>query len=89
MYTFFHNLNAKPFGFTPDPRFLHMAEPHRIALTNVVEVAVKLGLPGNAVTPSARTALEESLSRGPMVPVPANVLLEAPKLNRATTQESS
>lgn len=32
MYTQFYNLREEPFRLTPDPRFLHLAEPHRIAL---------------------------------------------------------
>lgn len=37
MYTAFYNLKEQPFRLTPDPRFLHLAEPHRIALKVLLE----------------------------------------------------
>ncbi len=36
MYTTFYGLNEEPFRLTPDPRFLHLAEPHREVLTSLV-----------------------------------------------------
>jgi general secretion pathway protein A len=32
MYNHYYQLEEQPFRLTPDPRFLHMAEPHRAAL---------------------------------------------------------
>ncbi|HKT48014.1 MAG TPA: ATPase, T2SS/T4P/T4SS family [Candidatus Acidoferrales bacterium] len=32
MYTSFYELREEPFRLTPDPRFLHLADPHRAAL---------------------------------------------------------
>lgn len=32
MYTAFYELKEEPFRLTPDPRFLHLADPHRSAL---------------------------------------------------------
>jgi general secretion pathway protein A len=36
MYTEFYQLADQPFRLTPDPRFLQLPEPHRIALTNLL-----------------------------------------------------
>jgi general secretion pathway protein A len=37
MYTKFFGLKEEPFRLTPDPRFLYLAEPHRVALTSVMQ----------------------------------------------------
>ena len=37
MYLKFYKLREEPFNLTPDPRFLHMAEPYRVALEAVVQ----------------------------------------------------
>jgi general secretion pathway protein A len=37
VYTKFFNLREEPFRLTPDPRFLHLAEPHRTALGVLLE----------------------------------------------------
>src|SRR5579864_2068245 len=37
MYLSFFQLADEPFRLTPDPRYLHLAEPHRIALTTLLE----------------------------------------------------
>jgi general secretion pathway protein A len=37
MYTEFYGLKEEPFRLTPDPRFLHLAQPHREALTSLLE----------------------------------------------------
>lgn len=37
MYLTFFQLADEPFRLTPDPRYLHLAEPHRIALTTLLE----------------------------------------------------
>ena len=45
MYTTFYGLKEEPFRLTPDPRFLHLAEPHREVLTNLVgSVAQRKGI---------------------------------------------
>lgn len=37
MYTDFYQLKEEPFRLSPDPRFVHLAEPHRAALTALLE----------------------------------------------------
>src|SRR5439155_977214 len=37
MYRAFFQLKDQPFRLTPDPRFLHLAEPHQAALTTLLE----------------------------------------------------
>jgi len=37
MYLRFYQLREEPFNLTPDPRFLHMAQPYRVALEAVVQ----------------------------------------------------
>jgi general secretion pathway protein A len=45
MYLAFYGLTQDPFRLTPDPRFLHLAEPHRNTLRAMVEgVAMRKGL---------------------------------------------
>jgi general secretion pathway protein A len=45
MYSSFYGLKQDPFRLTPDPRFLHLAEPHRNTLRAMVEgVAGRKGL---------------------------------------------
>jgi general secretion pathway protein A len=41
MYTKFYGLKEEPFNLTPDPRFLHLADPHREVLTNLVSGVVR------------------------------------------------
>jgi len=36
MYLSFYGFKEEPFRLTPDPRFLHLAEPHRAALSRLV-----------------------------------------------------
>lgn len=40
MYLSFYGLREEPFRQTPDPRFLHLAEPHRAALLAIIEAVV-------------------------------------------------
>lgn len=40
MYSTFYGLTQAPFRLTPDPRFLHLAEPHRNTLRAMVEGVV-------------------------------------------------
>jgi general secretion pathway protein A len=45
MYSAFYGLKQEPFRLTPDPRFLHLAEPHRNTLRAMVEgVSERKGL---------------------------------------------
>jgi general secretion pathway protein A len=45
MYSSFYGLKQEPFRLTPDPKFLHLAEPHRNTLRAMVEgVAGRKGL---------------------------------------------
>ena len=45
MYSSFYGLRQEPFRLTPDPKFLHLAEPHRNSLRAMVEgVAGRKGL---------------------------------------------
>jgi len=37
MYLSYYGLTEEPFRLTPDPRFLHLAEPHRKALLRILE----------------------------------------------------
>lgn len=37
MYLEFYKLKREPFSLTPDPKFLHLAEPHRNALIGLVQ----------------------------------------------------
>jgi general secretion pathway protein A len=41
----FYHLREDPFRLTPDPRFLHLAEPHRVAFTTLVKsVTMRKGI---------------------------------------------
>src|SRR5215831_12841675 len=45
MYLGFYGLRQEPFRLAPDPRFLHLAEPHRNALRSMLEgVGARKGL---------------------------------------------
>lgn len=45
MYSAFYGLRQEPFRLTPDPRFLHLAEPHRNTLLALVDgVSTRKGL---------------------------------------------
>jgi general secretion pathway protein A len=37
MYLAYYQLKDEPFRLTPDPRYLHLSEPHQVALTTVLE----------------------------------------------------
>jgi general secretion pathway protein A len=41
MYLKFYKLREEPFSLTPDPRFLHLAQPYRVALEMVVQSIVR------------------------------------------------
>ena len=40
MYTAYYKLREEPFQLTPNPRFFHLAEPHAVAATTVVEAVI-------------------------------------------------
>lgn len=72
MYLTFYELNEPPFRLTPDPRFLHLAEPHRIVLTSLVEgvllrkgIIVATGPVGTGKTTLLHAALQ--LLSGPVI----------------------
>ena len=41
MYLEFYNLKREPFCLTPDPKFLHLADPHRNALVSLVQGVIR------------------------------------------------
>jgi general secretion pathway protein A len=41
VYLDFYNLKREPFSLTPDPKFLHLAEPHRNALVALVQGVIR------------------------------------------------
>jgi general secretion pathway protein A len=41
MYTRFYELKEEPFRLTPDPRFLHLADPHRAALKLLLQGVIQ------------------------------------------------
>src|SRR5689334_11828909 len=41
MYTAFYGLKEEPFRLTPDPRFLHLADPHRTALKLLLQAVLQ------------------------------------------------
>ncbi len=41
MYLKYYQLREEPFSLTPDPRFLHLAQPYRVALETVVQSIVR------------------------------------------------
>lgn len=41
MYLDFYNLKREPFCLTPDPKFLHLADPHRNALVSLVQGVIR------------------------------------------------
>lgn len=78
MYTAFYQLKEEPFRLTPDPRFLHLADPHRTALKVLLQgvlqrkgFTVVAGPVGTGKTTLLHTALqiltEKSEGRGRLV----------------------
>lgn len=72
MYLSFYQLKEPPFRLTPDPRFLHLAEPHRVVLTSLVEgvllrkgIIVATGPIGTGKTTLLHAALQ--LLSGPAI----------------------
>jgi general secretion pathway protein A len=78
LYTAFYQLKEEPFRLTPDPRFLHLADPHRTALKMLLQgvlqrkgFTVVAGPVGTGKTTLLHTALqiltEKSEGRGRLV----------------------
>ena len=78
MYTAFYQLKEEPFRLTPDPRFLHLADPHRTALKVLLQgvlqrkgFTIVAGPVGTGKTTLLHTALqiltEKSEGRGRLV----------------------
>lgn len=65
MYLSFFQLKDEPFRLTPDPRYLHLSEPHQFALTSVLEgifyrkgLVMITGAIGTGKTTIVHTALQ-------------------------------
>jgi general secretion pathway protein A len=95
MYTAFYQLKEEPFRLTPDPRFLHLADPHRTALKVLLQgvlqrkgFIVVAGPVGTGKTTLLHTALqiltEKSEGRGRLV----SAFLVNPTLTPAELLES-
>jgi general secretion pathway protein A len=95
MYTAFYQLKEEPFRLTPDPRFLHLADPHRTALKALLQgvlqrkgFIVVAGPVGTGKTTLLHTALqiltEKSEGRGRLV----SAFLVNPTLTPAELLES-
>ena len=41
MYLKYYQLREEPFSLTPDPRFLHLAQPYRVTLETVVQSIIR------------------------------------------------
>jgi general secretion pathway protein A len=78
LYTAFYQLKEEPFRLTPDPRFLHLADPHRTALKVLLQgvlqrkgFTIVAGPVGTGKTTLLHTALqiltEKSEGRGRLV----------------------
>src|SRR5260370_22923820 len=65
MYLSFYHVKDEPFRLTPDPRYLHLSEPHQFALTVVLEgifyrkgLVMITGAIGTGKTTIVHTALQ-------------------------------
>jgi general secretion pathway protein A len=86
MYLSFYQLKDEPFRLTPDPRFLHLAEPHQVALTVLLEgilyrrgLVMVTGPIGTGKTTLVHTALQVFVDK--KMPV-KSALLFNPTLTR-------
>jgi general secretion pathway protein A len=95
MYLEFYGLMQEPFRLTPDPRFVHLAEPHRLALSGLVEsicsrrgFIVLTGAVGTGKTTLLHTALKSLATMRFGEHQLAVALLVNPTLNRDEFYES-
>jgi general secretion pathway protein A len=95
MYTTFYGLKEEPFRLTPDPRFLHLADPHRTALKMLLQAVLQrkgfmvvAGPVGTGKTTLLHAALqilsEKSAGRGRLV----SAFLVNPTLSRSELLEA-
>jgi len=95
MYLEFYNLNEEPFRLTPDPRFLHLAEPHRDALRTLLQTvvmrkgfAVCAGPVGTGKSTLVHAAIhiltDRTLAKSPI----ASAMIVNPLLNRSEFLEA-
>lgn len=89
MYTTFYQLREEPFRLTPDPRFLHLAEPHRAVLMTLLEgiilrkgFVVVTGPIGTGKTTLLHTALQILSSQSNAKMSFASAFLVNPTLSR-------
>ena len=89
MYTEYYNLKEQPFRLTPDPRFLHLAAPHSIALNSLLfsvvlrkGFAVFTGPVGCGKTTLVHTLLELLAQRRVSKTECASALIVNPTLGR-------
>ena len=95
MYTTFYGLNEEPFRLTPDPRFLHLAEPHREVLTSLVGgvlqrkgILVATGPIGTGKTTLLHAALHFLSSESGGVPRLSTAFVTNPALSREELLEA-
>jgi len=95
VYLSFYHLNEPPFRLTPDPRFLHLAEPHRAVLTSLVEgvllrkgIIVATGPIGTGKTTLLHAALQLLSAPGIAKSKIASAFLLNPLLSREELLEA-
>ena len=95
MYTSFYGLNEEPFRLTPDPRFLHLAEPHREVLTSLVGgvlqrkgILVTTGPIGTGKTTLLHASLHFLSSQSRGVPRLSTAFVTNPALSREELLEA-
>jgi general secretion pathway protein A len=89
MYTAFYHLREEPFKLTSDPRFFHLAEPHAIALSALIEAVMRrqgfmvlTGQIGVGKTILLHTALQILTERASGGKPLASAFILNPKLSR-------
>src|SRR5216683_5147543 len=89
MYTAFYELKEEPFRLTPDPRFLHLAEPHRAVLATLLEgvllrkgFVVVTGPIGTGKTTLLHAAMQILMDRAPSKTSLASAFFVNPTLSR-------
>jgi len=95
VYLSFYGLKEEPFRLTPDPRFLHLAEPHRTALMSLVNaillrkgIAVVTGPVGTGKTTILHATLHLLSSRAVASGPNASAFLLNPTLSREELLEA-